>query len=196
MFTTIYRMEWTIPLQHLDVAKICIARPSQGSKLISPISYTEDPAAFYTLSILLPLLPVKSYDATSGRLQISLQGQGVLSKLQQFQEIIISTVHANQAAWFPGEKISEKEDIRHGFQPFIDHGVLNVYCPCLTPNEIYNYTGKQWTRGALQPSMFSTGRLMRLAIKFQGISFHQHPVSRIWTGKFRLQHRIMAIMTN
>jgi hypothetical protein len=189
-------MEWTIPLHNLDISKISIAKPSQGSKLISPISYTEDPASFYTLSILLPLLPVKSYDASSGRLQISLQGQNVLSKLQQFQEMIISTVHANQATWFVGEKISDKEDIRHGFQPFIEHGLLNVYCPCLTPNEIYNYTGKQWTRGALQPSMFSTGRLMRLAIKFQGVSFHQHPISRIWTGKFRLQHRIMAIMTN
>jgi len=189
-------MEWTIPLQNLEISNICVAKPTHGSKLISPISYEDDLAGFYNLSILLPSLPIKSYDAVSGRLQISLQGQGVLTKLQQFQEMIISTVHANQATWFPGEKISEKEDIRHGFQPFIEHGLLNLYCPCATPNEIYNYTGKQWVRGALQPSMFTTGRTMRLAIKIQGISFHQHHLSKMWTGKFRLQHRIIAIMTN
>lgn len=189
-------MEWTIPLQNFDVSNVCITKPSSGPKLISPISYLDDGVGFYNLSILLPPLPIKSYDSVSGRLQISLQGQNVLSKLQQFQEMIISTVHANQKGWFPGEKSSEKDDIRHGFQPFIEHGLLNLYCPCSTSNEIYNYTEKQWLRGSLQPSMFTTGRTMRLAVKFQGVSFHQHHLSRMWTGKFRLQHRIMAIMTN
>jgi len=189
-------MEWTIPLQNLDITKICIGKPSQGSKLISPISYADDQTSLYNLSILLPMLPIKSYDATSGRLQISLQGSSIAGKLQQFQENIINTVNANQGVWFPNEKSSEKEDIRHGFQSFIEQGSLNLYCPCSAPNEIYNYVGKKWSRGSLQPSMFSTGKQVRLAIKFQGISFHQHPLAKMWTGKFRLQNRILAIMTN
>jgi hypothetical protein len=163
---------------------------------MSALSYEDEQVSLYTLSILLPMLPVKSYDAASGRLQISLQGSSIAAKLQQFQENIISAVNANQSVWFPNEKVSGKDDIRQGFQSFIEQGALNLYCPCSTPNEIYNYVGKKWSRGSLHPSIFSPGKQVRLAIKFQGISFHQHPLSKMWTGKFRLQHRILAILTN
>ena len=189
-------MEWTIPLQNLDVSNIKISKPCYGSKLISPIQYSDGNVVLNNLAILLPVLPIRSYDAASGRLQISLQGNSVLGRLQQFQEMLINMVFLNQAAWFPGERVTEKEDIRHGFQPFVEHGLLNLYCPCSAPNEIHNYTGKGWARSTLHPSIFTVGRTIRLAIKFQGISFHQHPLSKTWTGKFRLQHRILAIMAN
>ena len=192
-------MEWTIPLQNLDITKIKVGKPSQGSKLISPLSYADDNIVFNALTILLPLLPIKSYDAATGRLQILLQGPNVLQKLQQIQEMLINIVYTNQSMWFPNDKSSDKDTIRHGFQPFIEHGILNLFCPCSTvgmPNEIYNYTGKSWERNSLSPSIFMTGKNIRLTIKFQGISFHQHALSKAWTGKFRLQHRIIAIITN
>jgi hypothetical protein len=142
---------------------------------------------------------VKSYDASTGRLQISLQGAGVVARLQGLQDMLINTVYTNQRVWFPGERVSDKDDIRQGFQPFVEHGTLHLYCPTSatgTTNEIHSYTGKEWTRGTISPALFSTGRMIRLAIKIQGLSFHQHPLSKVWTGKFRLQHRILAIMTN
>ena len=192
-------MEWTIPLQSFDTSKILVGAPSRGSKLISSLAYSDGDAAFTSVAILLPLLPIKSYDATSGRLQVSLQGTGVAAKLQAFQDMLINNVYTNQRIWFPGEKASEKDDIRQGFQPFIEHGVLHLYCPSSAAgisNEIHNYVDKKWSRGVISPSIFTTGKIVRLAIKIQGLSFHQHSLSRAWTGKFRLQHRILAIMTS
>jgi len=191
-------MEWTIPLQNLDTSKINIGAPTQGSKLISPLGYTDEDANFSSLSILLPNLPVKSYDVVTGKLQISLQGASITSKLQGFQEMLINSVCANQRTWFPSARPSDKEDIKHGFQPFVEGGCIHLYCPSSAvgiSNEIHTYAGKTWTRGTIFPSMFSTGKSLRLAIKIQGLSFHQHPMTKAWTGKFRLQHRISAIMT-
>lgn len=190
-------MEWTIPLQNLDITKINIGGPTQGSKLISPLGYSDGDATFNSLCILLPNLPVKSYDASSGRLQISIQGTTIAAKLQAFQELLINSISANQKIWFPKERPSDKEDIRHGFQPFVDNGAIHLYCPSSSVgilNEIYTYTGKTWSRGAISPTIFSSGKNIRLAIKIQGLSFHQHPITMAWTGKFRLQHRISAIM--
>ena len=121
-----------------------------------------------------------------------------MSKLQGFQEMLINSVHANQRAWFPSARPSDKEDIKHGFQPFVDGGCIQLYCPSSSvgiSNEINTYSGKTWTRGMISSSMFSAGKGVRLAIKIQGLSFHQHPMTKAWTGKFRLQHRISAIMT-
>ena len=192
-------MEWTIPIQSFETGKILVGAPSRGSKLISPIAYSDGDAAFTSVAILLPQLPIKSYDAASGRLLISLQGTGVAAKLQAFQDMLINSVYANQRGWFPGEKASEKDDIRQGFQPFVEHSILHLYCPSSAAgvsNEIHNYVDKKWSRGVISPSIFAPGKMVRLAIKIQGISFHQHPLSRAWTGKFRLQHRILAIMTS
>ena len=187
--------EWTIPLQNFDATKIIIGAPTHGSKLISPVGYSDGDATFNVLSLLLPMLPVKSYEAATGRLQVSLQGSQVAAKLQQFQEMLINTVNTNQRTWFPAVKVSEKDDIRQGFQPFVEHGVLHLYCPLGASNDIHMYSGKMWVRGSISPSIFTPGKNIRLAIKIQGLSFHQHPLSRTWTGKFRLQHRILAVMT-
>ena len=192
-------MEWTIPLQSFETSKIVVGSPSRGTKLISPLSYSDGETTFTSVAILLPMLPIKSYDATSGRLQIALQGAGVAKKLQEFQEMLINSVYTNQRTWFPGDRASEKDDIRQGFQPFVEHGALHLYCPTSAggvSNEIHNYVEGKWSRGVISPAIFATGKMIRLAIKIQGLSFHQHPLSKAWTGKFRLQHRILAIMTS
>jgi hypothetical protein len=195
---TIHRMEWTIPLQNLDITNINISKPTQGSKLISSINYCDGSVTFNSLCILLPNLLVKSYDTSSGRLQISIQNPGFMAKLQAFQEMLIQSVYTNQQAWFPGVRNSQKEDIRHGFQPFVEHGSIHLYYPSSTSgisNEIYTYAGKNWIRKAISPEMFTAGKVIRLVIKIQGLSFHQHSITGAWTGKFRLQHRICALMT-
>lgn len=191
-------MEWAIPIQNLEISKVAIGSPTLGSKLISPISYVDGDVQFNTLNILLPMLSIKSYDSTTGRLQISLQGISS-TKLNQFQEMIINSVTANQRTWFPSDKTSEKEDIRYGFQPFVEHGCLHLYCPASSTgisNEIHTYSGKVWNKGAVSPSLFVPEKSVRLVIKIQGLSYHQNPMTKIWTGKFRLQHRIVAVLFN
>ena len=191
-------MEWTIPLQTMEISEINIGTPTQGSKLISPLSYSDGDATFMNLCVLLPLLPVKSYDAASGRLVISLQGSSVANKLIGFQDILINTVIKNQEKWFPGSSVFDKQTIKQGFQPFIENGAIHLYCPSSSmglTNEIHSYTGNAWGRGVISPTLFAAGKQVKLAIKFQGLSFHQHLISKAWTGKFRLQHRIVAVLT-
>lgn len=192
------RMEWAIPLQNLDIQNIQINPPMQGYKLVSALGYSDTDVSFNTLCILLPLLPVKSYETASGRLQISLQGSMITNKLLAFQDLLIQTLLTNQARWFPGERVFSKDEIKQGFQPFVDKTSLHLYCPTSTTtstNEIHSYSEKKWTNDVISPSLFTVGKQLRLAIKFQGLSFHQHPVTKMWTGKFRLQHRIVAVMT-
>jgi hypothetical protein len=192
-------MEWAIPLQNFDVSKTHITAPTRGSKIISPVSYLDGDVKFNALTILLPMLAVKNYDAATGRLQVSLQGTGVATRLQEFQEMLIQSVYANQRVWFPGERVVDKENIRLGFQPFVEKSSIHLYCPSSPagpPNEIYTYAKKEWVRGTISPSLLAAGKSVRLAIKFQGVSYHQHPLSKAWTGKFRLQHRIVAVITN
>jgi hypothetical protein len=192
-------MEWAIPLQNFEVSKTQLGAPSQGTKLMSPLSYVDEGITFTTLTLLLPSLAVKNYDAATGRLQISLQGAGVATKLQEFQEMLIQSVYANQRGWFPGERVVDKENIRLGFQPFVEKSSIHLYCPSSPagpPNEIYSYVKKEWVRGTISPTLLAAGKTVRLGIKFQGVSYHQHPLSKVWTGKFRLQHRIVAIMLN
>lgn len=193
------RMEWAVPLQNLDIQKIQINPPIHGYKLISPIGYSDTDIHFNTLCILLPPLPVKSYDPSSGRLQISLQGCGYSNKLLGLQELLIQTLLTQQRAWFSGDKQITKDEIKHGFQPFVDRNTIHLYCPTSTTaaaNEIHSYSGKKWVYDIISPALFTIGKEVRLAIKFQGLSFHQHHITKMWTGKFRLQHRIIAIMTS
>lgn len=191
-------MEWAIPIQNLNIPKINIGVPTLGTKLISPISYITDDIHFNSLNIMLPMLQIKSYDNASGRLQVSLQGISA-AKLNQIQDNIIQMVTANQRAWFPSDKVSDKEDIRYGFQPFVEHGCLHLYCPSSSvgiSNEIHTYSGKAWNKGVVSPTLFIPGKSMRLVVKIQGLSYQQNPMTKIWTGKFRLQHRIVAILFN
>ena len=192
----VYSMDWVIPLQNLDISKINIKPPIQGTKLISSFNYSDD-VNFTCLYILLPSLPVKSYDAATGKLQIHLQNTANTGKLNTFQDMLINIVHANQDAWFPSVKNLNKDELKRGFQPLIENGSIQLYCPSsstMISNEISTYSGNTWSRGTVSTSIFSPGKVLRFLIKIQGLSFHQHQVSGMWSGKFRLQHRISAIL--
>lgn len=191
-------MEWTIPTQSLDVHKVKIQSPGRGHKLLVPLSYVDGEFRFPTLTLLLPSLPVKSYDATTGRLVLSLHGSnGTYSKFQALQEHIVATVTEEQRAWFPSERFRRVEELQAGFQPIVDHHALNLYCPLGTttvPNEVQIYRAGSWSCSPTLPSnLFTTGTQLRIAVRIHGVAFHKHPITGGWTGKFRIQHRILAI---
>jgi hypothetical protein len=192
-------MEWTIPIQNLDISKVKIAGPNRVQKPMAALSYTDNDLQFSSLSLLLPMLPVKAYDAESGRLSLSLHGsQTVLNKLSALQTLMINTTQSNYRGWFSGERDRSHDELVAGFQPLVSHGCIHLYCPQSTLgsfNEIQIYSGGAWTRGAISSGLFSAGKQVRVAIRLQGISFHQHHISRVWTGKSRVQHRILTIFT-
>jgi len=190
-------MEWSVPAQKLDVSHVHIGSPTKTLKPMSPISYTDGDIRFPSFTVLFPHLPVKSYDAPSGKLTLSLNGGApLLAKMQAFQNMIISSMINNQRGWFPGERERGGDEITASFQPLISHSSIHLYCPVTTTgsfNEINVFSGGKWSCGTITPSMFATGKQIRIAVRFQGISFHQHPVTKMWTGKSRIQHRILAV---
>jgi len=45
----------------------------------------------------------------------------------------------------------------------------------------------------VRPTFLQPGDLVRVALRIQGLSFHTHPTFGTWSGRFRLQHKIMAL---
>jgi hypothetical protein len=195
-------MEFTIPIQNFNPQHMRVATPTtHGDKPLASISYHDGVNTFTSLTILLPPLPIKSYDSATGRLVLSLSGHAsTTAKLQSIQDALIyATIHS-QRTWFVTERAKETDEIRSGFQPFLDHNTIQLYCPMNTPsgttspNDVQIYSKGVWSRGVANSSLFQVGCPLRIAVKLQGISFHTQPVTGLWTGRFRLQHRILAIL--
>jgi hypothetical protein len=190
-------MEWTIPLQSFDTSKVRISGLHKSQKPMANLSYADGELQLPALSILLPSLPIKSYDVETGRLALSLHGsQSFLTKLSALQTFILNTAYTNYRTWFPGERDKTYEDISTSFQPLIHNSCLYLYCPLSTSgsfNEIQVYSGGTWTRGTVASGILTGGKQIRIAVRLQGLSFHQHPITKALTGKSRVQHRILAI---
>jgi hypothetical protein len=189
-------MEWTVPLQTFDAGKLRLGGMGRGAKPMVPFSYQDGDLTFTHLALLLPPLPVKSYDAASGRLVLSLSGSATaLGKLQALQDAALTAVRQHQRAWFAGAKPRDAEDLRGGFQPMVEHTSLHLYCPAGgsgSGSDFALWSKGEWLRGAAATAALVPGATVRFAIRVQGISFHQHAVSGVWTGKCRLQHRVLA----
>ena len=191
-------MEWSIPLQSLDIAKLRIEQPIRSGKYLIPLRYSDGALHFSSLTVLLPPLPVKSYDSSTGRLVFSLgTNQAAYSKLQGLQDHLFQLVQQGQRTWFPSERPWTAEELRAGFQPFIEHNGLHLYCPSSVPsapNDIHVFSKGAWSKGASGSTLFTVGTQFRLVLRLQGLSLHQNPVSGGWTGKFRVQHRILGVL--
>ena len=195
-------MEFTIPIQQFLPQHVRVGPLSRAVKPMSPLSYHDGVNSFLSLTLLLPALVIKSYDATTGRLALSLAGHAsTLTKIQALQDLLISSTIHSQRIWFPSERVKENEEVRAGFQPFLEHTTLHLYCPVsavggvgAAQNDVQVYAKGVWMRGITSPSLFVEGSTVRTAIRIQGISVHRHPISGMWTGKFRLQHRILAML--
>jgi hypothetical protein len=187
-------MEWAIPIGSFDVAKLRVTSAlTTGLKPLASLSYEDGPFHFSHVTILLPTLPVKTYDSSTGRLILSLaDAPAVLAKLTAIQDAMQSAVVAHQDAWFRGSGRSRQE-ILTGFQPLLDGTNLLLYCPggqgasMQHDLQIYKH-GEGWRTG---PTSLRTATSARVALRLQGISFHLSS-PRAWSGKYRLQHRLLT----
>lgn len=193
-------MEWVIPIQIFDTDNIEIIGPNKLQRPTAAISYKDNDLYFSSVSILLPHLVVKSYNAETGKLSLSLHGaQSILNKITALQNLMLNTTHTNHHSWFPGEREKTHEEIAAGFQPLVSNNSIHLYCPHNTVgsfNEIQIYSGGAWSQGTISPGFFSAGKQIRVAIRLQGLSFHQHHITKAWTGKSRIQHRILTIYSD
>jgi hypothetical protein len=184
-------IELSLPIQNIDIANIDLGPLASGQKLISSISYTHPVSTMPSLSILLPIMPVHSYDPVTGHLILQIIDALHMKKLNSMQDHILKLIRESQKNWFPDFK-SRGDDIRSGFQPMVEGNLLHVYCPLSTggPYDIHVYNG-EWSRST--KGMIKVGKHVRAVLRIQGVSFHQSAVTGAWTGKFRLQHRILTL---
>jgi hypothetical protein len=164
---------------------------------MASLSYKDEHITLPCLSILLPPLSIKSYDAETGKLSLSLSAHPqLLAKLQALQLKILQTIYANYTTWFPSEETRGIDETNNSFQPLIMNNCIHLYCPMVTVgsfNEISIFSDGSWSKGTLPPNLLTAGKQVRIGVRLQGVSFHQHPLTRKLTGRSRLQHRILAI---
>lgn len=190
-------MEWCVPIESFRVENVHLGPIIRGTKPIVPLAYYDREIQFPSLNILLPLLPVKSYDATTGRLSLDLSGSGqVLTKLQTFQDMLLTAVNSQYKAWYPSAPHKRPQEIRSGFQPILAQGELNLYCPIYEDmaTSIPVYTDGEWIKGKPKAGSLIAGMRVRIAIRLCGVSFQLHRETKAWTGRFRLQHKIIGVL--
>jgi hypothetical protein len=193
-------MEWCVPLQKLEVTKIVLGnlqiKPHRETKPIAPLGYIDGAMVMPVLTVLLPHLVVDSYNSADGRLILLLDSQQSIGKLTSIQTGLITSLTNSQHTWFGTRKYSESE-INDFFQPMIDGNKLQLYCPS-TLLEKRKGSGviKLWKEGTwvegVRPGLFVAGQKIRVALQIQGISL-QLTGDSVWTGRSRLQHRILGI---
>jgi len=191
------KMEWLIPIQTFQVDKIQLGTIMDTIKPMVPLAYRDGENMFPSLSLIFPLLTIKSFDAISGRLVLSLSDHPtILTKMTNFQELLVSTVSVNKQNWFAQRGAVKIVDTRAGFQSMIRGTELHLYCP--VNSEIQQtvpfYSNRVWSKQGIMKEKLEPGTRVRIAIRIQGISFHVHPASQSWSGKYRIQHKILGIL--
>ena len=188
-------MEWTVPIQKLEVTKVQTRDIQKSSKPITPLSYIDGPFILQHVNILLPPLLVKEYDPVSGKLILSLsESPSTATKFQALQETLLMKVYQQQNLWFSDSNRS-KDQIQSSFQPFVEGDTLHLYCPLQTPDKktfINIWKDGVWHK-LIDTSVLQKGSMIRAAIRLQGISFQTNGQNGSWTGRFRVQHRICCL---
>lgn len=184
-------MEWAIPLQKLEVGKIQLCELQDNEKSIVPLAYFDGQNTFSYLNILLPKLNVESFDPVSGKLILSIQGSSE-AKINAVQTSLLNAVFMQQSVWFHSKNYSF-DILQKFFKPIIENNLLYLYFPTQFNNEIRIYKDKKW-HTKYEPGIIQKNDNIRIMFRIQGISFHKDNYKKEWSGKFRLQHRILAIL--
>jgi hypothetical protein len=105
----------------------------------------------------------------------------------------------HQMAWFKTEL--DVDDVRQGFQPIIQDNKLILHCPYTDMSQanagkilfknVPIYKGG-WCE--FKPEDLSMGTRVRVAVKIHGISFLNRNDSSEWSGRCRLQHKLLGVI--
>jgi hypothetical protein len=186
-------MEWAIPLQKFEVGKVQIGELQNNDKLIVPLAYFDGQNIFNNLNIFLPKLKVQEFDIISGRFVLSLKENLYFeAKLNSLQTTLLGAIFIQQKVWFPSN-FYNFDILQQYFRPIIENGFLHLYFP--VQNYIKIYKNGIWY-DEYQPGLIKPNDEVRVMFRIQGICFHKNNYNNIWSGKFRLQHKICAILIN
>lgn len=195
-------MEWCIPLQKLELGKIKLGtlaiRPNREKKPMIPLSYIDGQVNMPILTLLLPHLTVDSYNSANGRLELLLENSMIETKLKSVQDSLLTSLGNSQISWF-GKKDFSYDDIYELFQPMVEGNKLHLYCPStLVEKRKGNGVIKLWKDDTfiegVRPGLLVQGQRVRVALQLQGISLQLGLADNQWTGRSRLQHRVVCIL--
>ena len=195
-------MEWCVPLQKLEINKISvgslITRVNREKKPMVPLSYVDGQVTMPVLTILLPHLIIDSYNPANGRLELAMMTTWVSSKLTAIQTSLLEVICASQVAWFGTSKFS-REEVYRLFQPMVEGNKLHLYCPSTLQEKRKGMNGiRIWRDGVwvedVQPGVLTRGQIVRVTLQIQGMSLQMGINDTSWTGRARLQHRILGIL--
>jgi hypothetical protein len=192
-----------IPLQAIEVHNIHIDEPK---KLIGPgipsyaidrpialLSYSTSLFRMPTLGILTPFLKIHSWDSTTGKLELDITSDPIVStKYFMIQEHILNLLSSKPQWLFPHTR--SKEDLRANFQEFIHEDILTIYLHGPNPEKkqtgrVWIWRDDEWQKGA-GPNSFKKGQQIRVALRFQGVCFLQTPAKKM---RYRIQHQTVTI---
>jgi hypothetical protein len=195
-------MEWCVPLQKLELNKISvgslITRVNREKKPMVPLSYVDGQVTMPVLTILLPHLIIDSYNPANGRLELAMMTNWIASKLTAIQTSLLEVICASQVAWFGTSKFS-REEVYRLFQPMVEGNKLHLYCPSTLQEKRKGMNGiRIWRDGMwvedVQPGFLTRGQIVRVTLQIQGMSLQMGINDTSWTGRARLQHRILGIL--
>jgi hypothetical protein len=195
-------MEWCVPLQKLELNKISvgslITRVNREKKPMVPLSYVDGQVTMPVLTILLPHLIIDSYNPANGRLELAMMTNWIASKLTAIQTSLLEVICASQVAWFGTSKFS-REEVYRLFQPMVEGNKLHLYCPSTLQEKRKGMNGiRIWRDGMwvedVQPGFLTRGQIVRVTLQIQGMSLQMGVNDTSWTGRARLQHRILGIL--
>lgn len=194
-------MEWALPLQKLELSKIRLgslsSRPNREKKPMIPLAYVDGQMTMPVLTMLLPHMTVESYNSANGRLVLEFDGAWVSTKLNSIQTSLLTAIFNSQMSWF-GTKQFSYQDICSLFQPMIDGNKLHLYCPSTIVEKrkgagvIKLWKDDGWVEG-VRPGLLAQGQRVRVGIQLQGISLQLGTNDNSWTGRSRLQHKVLCI---
>ena len=192
-----------------------------AQKPMAPLSYFGTQFRLPFLSVLFPPLCVVEYVPATGKLVLDMSETSLASiKLNTLQDTLINAIMYHQMAWFKTDLAVE--EVRQGFQPIIQDNKLILHCPytdmsLANPGKILfknvpiykniankddsiykNVANKDdiykggW--GEFKPEDLAMGTRVRVAVKIHGISFLNRNESSEWSGKCRLQHKVLGVI--
>jgi len=185
-------MEWCIPLQKLEVGKVQIGDAQHSEKSLVPLAYFDGQNNFLNLNVFLPKLKVHDFNEKNGSLVLSLkENPQAEAKLNALQSTLLRAVFIQQNVWFQDSHYTF-ETLSKQFKPIVENTLLNLFYPVQFTPEIHIYKDEIWHK-SYTPGLIKPNDSIRLMFRIQGISFHKNE-RNIWSGKFRLQHRIYAVI--
>lgn len=192
-------MEWAIPLQKLELGKVQIGNLKNSEKLMVPLAYFDGTNTFNNLNIILPKLKVQEFNDKTGKLVLSLKEyKHYDAKINALQSTLLGAVYIQQKIWFP-YTFYELDKLNTLFNPIIVGSELHLYFPNHMISNPSLFSIKIYKNGIwhtqYQPELIEANSKVRVMFRIQGLSFHKNNFNQ-WTGKFRLQHRIMAILVD